>query len=76
VIYGVFHQYPNLAEIIVSGENEHFGSMDGVLFDKDKTTLIKYPPAKTGSEYTIPLTVESINRSAFLRCKALKADRQ
>lgn len=38
----------------VSEYNQYFSVQDGVLFNKDKTVLIKYPIDKLESEYTVP----------------------
>ena len=45
--------------------------MDGVLFNKDKTELIKYPSGKTETEYIVPDSVKSIENSAFEGCSNL-----
>ncbi len=54
-----------LENIEVSEDNETFCSVDGVLFNKEMTTLYQYPPAKTASTYDIPSTVTAINQHAF-----------
>ena len=46
-------------------------SEDGVLFNKDKTTLVCYPIGKTETTYTVPATVTTIETSAFMKCTAL-----
>ena len=46
-------------------ENNNFSSENGVLFNKDRTTLICYPCAKTGLEYRIPSGVTNIKDQAF-----------
>ncbi len=47
-------------------------SVDGILFDKDRTTIIKYPEGKQGIvEYKIPKGVTKIGDSAFSRCSSL-----
>jgi hypothetical protein len=43
----------------------HNGSEDGVLFNKDKTVLIFYPPCKADKTYVIPDTVTFIDEKAF-----------
>ena len=60
-----------LAEINVSDNNPYFCSVNGVLFSKDKSVLIKYPYAKKGS-YTIPDGVKEI-RAAFFDCTGITA---
>jgi hypothetical protein len=44
-----------------------------VLFNKDLSTIIYYPPAKLGSSYVIPSTVTYVRSSVFLNCKNLTA---
>ncbi len=56
--------------ITVDENNPNYSSMDGVLFDKAKTTLIQYPISKKGS-YNIPLSVKSIKDYAFFDCYQL-----
>ena len=48
----------------VDEENTYFSDLDGVLFDKSKTRIIKYPAAREGA-YTIPDTVTSVYYYAF-----------
>ncbi len=57
----------------VSSANPAFSSDEsGILFNKDKTELIKYPSTNTQTHYTIPTNVKKIARDAFERCTALK----
>ena len=53
-----------LTAIMVAGENAFYRSVNGVLFNKDLTTLIQYPGGTTGG-YTIPNGVTSIGGAAF-----------
>jgi hypothetical protein len=50
----------NLTSINVDSRNNTYASVDGVLFDKDIKTLIKYPAGKDNETYTIPLSYPSI----------------
>ena len=61
----------SLTEISVADRNTSFVSVDGVLFNADKTVLVAYPAGKTDSEYTIPDTVEIVSGSSFYGCKYL-----
>ena len=66
-----FIRCDNLKEYIVVSDNNSFASIDGVLFNKEKTELVLYPPGKAGTNYTIPNGVRSINREAFFYCIGL-----
>lgn len=55
----------NLEEIIVDELNEMYCSEDGILYNKDKTILIKYPAAKKGKEFNVPSGVTTIDINAF-----------
>ncbi len=66
-----FSGCPNLTEIIVEEGNSKYVSVNGVLFDKDKTLLICYPAGSSATSYTIPNTVEKIGTYAFNRCSKL-----
>ena len=50
--------------------NAWFTSVDGVLFNKDQTTLIAYPGARSGS-YAVPGTVTNIADEAFAYSQGL-----
>lgn len=50
----------SLKNITVSEKNQKYSTVDGVLYNKDKTVLIKYPPQKTDEEFNIPATVTEI----------------
>ena len=60
-----------LTEISVDAGNTKYSSEDGVLFDKEKTTLIQYPCYKNATSYEIPSSVTSINANAFRECTSL-----
>jgi len=62
-----------LEEIFVDENNANYSSVDGVLYNKDKTTLIKYPEAKTDTSYVIPSTVTSVAENAFENCSNLES---
>ena len=66
-----FYACSYLEAINVNADNTVYASEDGVLFNKAKTTLIKYPQAKSGSSYSIPATVTSIEIAAFMDCTNL-----
>ncbi len=69
----VFDCCKKLETIYVDEGNSEYISEEGVLFNKDKTVLIKYPQGKTQSTYDIPYGVRVINESGFKDVKSLKS---
>jgi len=67
----VFEGCYRLTVITVADGNEYYSDDNGVLFNKDKTTIIKYPEGKTATSYTIPASVTSIGDDAFEYCSNL-----
>lgn len=67
----VFADSPELEEINVDKNNAVFSSLDGVMFNKNRTELLVYPMGKHDTTYTIPYTVTSIGESAFILCNNL-----
>ncbi|MCQ2440509.1 MAG: leucine-rich repeat protein [Clostridia bacterium] len=67
----VFEDCNSLSSINVDTDNDYYSSLDGVLFDKDKTNLIRCPAAKSG-DYIIPNGVINIGNYAFSNCSGLK----
>ena len=61
----VFYGCIGLTGITVDSSNTSYCSESGVLFNKDKTTLIYYPLGKNDSSYTIPDGVTVIEQYAF-----------
>ena len=61
---------PLLEEIVVNEDNKNYSSMDGVLYNVDKTEIIRVPCTKTGV-FEIPDSVISIGDAAFFDCDKL-----
>ena len=68
--YAAFSKCVSLKSIDVGEGNTEYSSVDGVLFDKNKTVLIHFPAGK-GGHYTIPDGVTSIGDHAFIQCARL-----
>ncbi|MDR0604902.1 MAG: leucine-rich repeat domain-containing protein [Bacteroidales bacterium] len=62
----------NLIRIDVEASNPRYSSIDGVLFNKSQTVLLKYPAGR-GGNYIIPDSVTSIDKFAFSGCKGLSS---
>ena len=67
---GAFGFCEGLASIEVDTNNSAYSSENGVLFDKNKTTIITCPAGKKGT-YTIPNGVTYIGNLAFYGCIGL-----
>ena len=63
-----FERCLNLISIEVAADNADYRSENGVLFNKEKTVLIRYPPGKQDTSYTIPKGVKFIEDEAFSHC--------
>ena len=61
-----------MTNIIVDECNEKYSSEKGILYDKNKSVLIKYPAYKKDTEFIVPESVIEIDYSAFAYCRFLK----
>lgn len=60
----------DIEHISVDENNQNYSSVDGVLFNKDKTVLISCPSGKSDN-VSIPESVTSIDDNAFYGCENL-----
>ena len=65
--HGAFLGCFALSSIAVDTNNPSYSSTNGVIFTKNKTTLLEYPAGKTGG-YAIPGSVTNIETYAFCYC--------
>ncbi|NLT08008.1 MAG: leucine-rich repeat domain-containing protein [Ruminococcus sp.] len=54
-----------LEAINVSPENKYYSSVDGVMFDKEGSTIVMYPFGRKASSYTVPSRVRTIGYASF-----------
>ena len=60
-----------IIEIVVDENNPKYCSINGILYSKDKTNLIKFPEGYKTSFFEIPNSVTSISGDAFRDCNDL-----
>ncbi len=60
----------SLSGINVSEDNINYSSIDGVLYNKNKTELIVYPGERKG-DFVVPDGVTTIRYGAFCKCSGL-----
>lgn len=61
-----------LTQFSVDKANPNFSASDGILMNRDKTTLLCYPAGKTETNYNIPTSVTVIGQNA-VQSSALKS---
>ena len=61
----------NVKDVTILKGNPEWTTVDGILFNKDCTTLVRYPKNKPDSCYMIPDTVLQIKDDAFEGCNRL-----
>ena len=66
-----FSNCESLSEFLVDENNENYAELDGVLLNKDKTTLIIYPQGNKRTHYTVPSCVKNIETRAFYSSRNL-----
>ena len=65
-----FYSCTSLTKFFVSSTSSYYSVSDGILYDKNKTKIVKYPNAKTGS-YTLLSSVSTIGAGAFYECSGI-----
>lgn len=63
----------SLENVSIAEENDTYSSEDGILYNKDKTSLFFYPAGKTAESFAVPASVTKIESSAFSENKHLKS---
>ena len=59
----------NLALVSVSADSPSYCSVNGVLYSKDRATLLLYPPALGGRTVSIEKATTTIAEMAFYQCR-------
>ena len=63
-----FKACPHLTDINVVADNPAFCSENGVLYNKEKTEIVRFPQGKPDTRFSIPNGVTSIANGAFADC--------
>ena len=63
-----FCDCPNLIGITVSKQNDYYSSDDEILYNKDQSTLIRYPQKRPTANYSVLSTTKTIGKYAFYKC--------
>lgn len=63
--YDTFCYLSSLAYYTCSTLNKHFKAVDGVLYSKDMTMLVAYPPADSRTTFDVPSTVTHVHEYCF-----------
>jgi uncharacterized repeat protein (TIGR02543 family) len=66
-----FFDNNSLTSFTVAPANANFSSIDGVLFNKNATTLLNYPVKSSATTYSIPVGVTTIADNAFRKATLL-----
>lgn len=59
-------------KIFVEKDNTAYSAKGGVLFDKTKSILVRFPPKSAENAYVAPNSVEVIGENAFQNCRNLR----
>lgn len=70
-ISSAFSDCKKLEEFIVAEQNQNYSSIEGVLYNKDKTAIIRFPQGKSVPSYVILNSVTAIVTCAFYNCTSL-----
>ena len=68
----VFAGCDNLESINIAENNSKYTSEEGVLYDKNKKNLFKYPSAKVNRNFTVPSSLERIENYSFTNSKNIE----
>ncbi len=70
--FGAFMDKYTIKEFVVDSANTSYKAVDGVLYSYNEKTLVCYPAAKEGAEYTVLDTVTNIGGAVFDGAKNLE----
>ena len=69
-INGAFGQCSGVTNFSVQADNNNFVAIDGVLYNKDITSIVLYPQGKSGN-FIMPSSIVNMVHGAFYNCSGL-----
>jgi hypothetical protein len=69
----VFAACSTLETISIDSSNEHYATVDGILYDKKVETLMQFPGGCKKTSFTVPSTVKKIDVNAFSNLTVLES---
>jgi len=67
-----FLNVPNFTAFTVNANNQHFASLNGVLFSREFVHVLRYPEGRVGTSFTVPNTVLRFSGNAFRNARHLQ----
>ena len=71
ISHTAFNNCANLNSFTVDENSNYFASVDGVLFDKSFTVLVRYPCGKNDLMYQVPVGTKTLSSYSFQKCEQL-----
>ncbi len=71
ISYTAFYGCNSLTDITVDESNQSYKSLNGILYNKNGSSILCYPAGKTATSFAIPNSVKTIGSSAFFGCRSL-----
>ncbi|MDD3363024.1 MAG: leucine-rich repeat protein [Hespellia sp.] len=68
----VFDRCLKLTQINIDERNQYYCSEDAIIYNKDKTLLVRYSEGKTEKSFDIPFSVTGLSGNAFKNCLCLE----
>jgi hypothetical protein len=62
-----------LSDIQVDEASDYFCDVNGVLYNKEMTVLVRYPSIKPGIQFNVPFGVEKLSNNSFQACSLLNS---
>ena len=69
----MFGPLKQLESIDVVEKNPFYNSLDGVIYDKDMSSLVRYPIHKSDASFNVPHGVVSIENNSFFDCSVIQS---